>query len=251
MLKSIGRTKRTVEAVMGQLYNDYPLKKIPVSIALTDEKHGLEETAFFLSFLCDEKVDLFLDEIQEKWNAWQVTLLKYGMVRFVSPQTLEMADTIKPYEFDPATKEKIEAVLLNVRQPSASHLINKSYGQWDLARNIVADSVLPDLSKSWESFRTYLNDCVNRLADLSEGENVRKDGDLKRLQDTATIVMFEQIRLALWICDNIWSRIDNYVKPKSLKPLRAYSIKTETEGGQNNGAVVRQSLAQQDHLIYF
>jgi hypothetical protein len=252
LLKSLAKTKGALEKDIIQMYKNYPAEKIPMSISIPAEKYESGGAAFLLSILCDKTVDSFLDKIMNQWNAWQVTLLKYGMVRFISPQTMEMAKTIEPYEFDPATKEKIETILRDVRQPSASHLVNKSYGEWDLARVIIADSIVPDLSQTWESFRAYLDDRLNKLADFPASEITSQDPDIKRLFDTASIVLFEQIRLALWVCDNVWSRVATYEKPNSLKPLRGYSIQTQVDSNQNIGeVVVRQTLVQQDHLIYF
>jgi hypothetical protein len=235
LLKSLASAMRSMEADMIQLYKDYPPEKIPISIALPTEKYDLAETDLFLSILRDTTIDSFLNEMLNKWNSWTVTLAQYGLAS-LGPQVMasQRAKPVKPYKFDEPTMSRI--VLLRLRSPNA-------------ARAYITNLILPDLSKQWEEFRTSMNDRIQKLAEFSVSKNVLQDSDIKRLCDTASIVLFEQIRFALWTCNNIWSMAVN-TGANLLKDLSSHSMQTQIDNNEGNGEViVRQSLIQKNNVI--
>jgi hypothetical protein len=242
LLKSLAKTRYSLEEDLLLLCKDFPLEKMPISILLPIEKYELHETNFLLSILRDTTIDSRLNKMLIKWNAWQATLFKYELLHFNNPQSVKLIKGIESYELDTNTMKKIEtAQLMRVRN------LNK------MKTELISDSILPDFSKTWEELRMYMNERIQTLVGLSGSKNVSQDADIKHLYDTASIILFEQTRLMLWICNLIWSRINNYAKSDSLKNINFYSFLTQIDHDQNMPKiiVVRQSLISINQSIIF
>jgi hypothetical protein len=66
------------------------------------------------------------------------------------------------------------------------------------------DLYASDFAKAWESFQKYLNGRIKEFTEMEANPLIYQDSDIKRLYDMASIRFMEQLRLSLWLCQNVW-----------------------------------------------
>ncbi|MCL1894764.1 MAG: hypothetical protein FWG02_11150 [Holophagaceae bacterium] len=95
---------------------------------------------------------------------------------------------------------------------------------------VISNEFVPNFSKAWDLYSEYLNERTDSFAEVVGSDIVHIDSDVRHLYNIASIVFFEQIRLSLWICQNVWNRMAARASPPPLKKLSPYFIELPNLG---------------------
>ena len=134
-----------------------------------------------------------------------------------------------------------EAMRLNIQ-------IQQNFANVQIAR-VISELYAPEFSKSWESFSEYLNRRIREFTEMEASPLIYVDSDIKLLYEAASIAFMEQLRLSLWLCQNVWHRMAARYRESDLpKPLSklAPSIVQAATAGNPNSHIVLSEMSKKD-----
>jgi hypothetical protein len=95
-----------------------------------------------------------------------------------------------------------------------------------------------DFARAWLPYMEYLNGRIQEFVRLEAGPLFYQDPDIRRLFDVASIVFYEQVRLSVWLCQNVWYRMAKVTEtPEPLKRLGPYMLEPPSLDDPHKGHV--------------
>jgi hypothetical protein len=129
-----------------------------------------------------------------------------------------------------------EAMRLNIQ-------IQQNFANVQIAR-VISELHAPEFSKSWESFSEYLNRRIREFTEMEASPLIYVDSDIKLLYEAASIAFMEQLRLSLWLCQNVWHRMAARYResdiPKPLSKLAPYKVQSASADSPGSHIVLSE-----------
>ena len=119
--------------------------------------------------------------------------------------------------------------------------IAQNWANAEIAK-VVSGLYAPDFAKAWESFTDYLNGRIGEFMEMEASQLVYQDKEIKRLYDMASIKFMEQLRLSLWLCQNVWHRMSSKMtdNPKPLSRLAPNIVRAATPDNPDSYIVLNE-----------
>jgi len=122
-------------------------------------------------------------------------------------------------------------------------LVQQNFGNAQIA-SVISTLYAPDFAKAWESFQSYLNGRIKEFTEMEANPHVYLDSEIKLMYDMASIKFMEQLRLSLWLCQNVWHRMAVKWKesdlPNPLSKLAPYTVQAATAGNPDSHIVLSE-----------
>jgi hypothetical protein len=154
---------------------------------------------------------------------------------------------------DEELKQEREELEVEIMGPSIeteakklSFQMTQNWANVEIAK-AVSGLYAPDFAKTWESFQNYLNGRIGEFLEMEASPLIYEDGDIKCLYDIASIKFMEQLRLSLWLCQNVWHRMAATIadSPKPLAKL-APNIVRATNAEKPSSYIVLNEMGKKD-----
>jgi hypothetical protein len=122
-------------------------------------------------------------------------------------------------------------------------LVQQNFGNAQIA-SVISTLYAPDFAKAWESFQKYLNGRIKEFTEMEANPRVYLDSEIKLMYDMASIKFMEQLRLSLWLCQNVWHRMAVKWKesdlPNPLSKLAPHTVQATTAGNPDSHIVLSE-----------
>ena len=162
------------------------------------------------------------------------TLMMFSTAKEKTPLTPAVEDEDEEVVEVDELEVELAGLSIETEAKKLSFQNTQNWANAEIAR-VVSGLYAPDFAKTWESFQNYLNGRIGEFLEMEASPLVYQDSDIKRLYDIASIKFMEQLRLSLWLCQNVWHRMaasltDNPKPMSRLAPNIVQATNTENSG---------------------
>jgi len=147
-------------------------------------------------------------------------------------------------EIDPADMEELEVEIAGTARAKDAEMrlkfqVTQLWADSEVAK-VVSGLYAPDFSKTWETLMEYMNKRIPQFAEMEARPIVYQNDEMKFLYDMASVVFMEQLRVSLWICQNVWYRMADRIteNPKPLQRLGPYIVRAADAGNPGSHIIL-------------